>query len=95
MMLEKAAHDLLKLATDGAGDGLGGVDVGVESGRVVLDLLHGEASTGIHAVGHNTSLEGTLKAALAGTDGTTAGVGEGDTARLVSNALRTMVSCID
>lgn len=71
---------LAELATEGAGDSLRGVDVGVVVGGVLLKLLELEADAGVlTALGNEASLEGTLEAALADADLAAAlGVGEGD-----------------
>lgn len=79
---------LVELATDGARDGLGGVHVGVEGLGAVLNLLEGEASASVLAVADNTSLEGTLEAALAGADLVALGVGEGNAAANVNITTR-------
>lgn len=78
--------DLVELATDGTGNGLGGVDVGVEGLGALLNLLQGEAIAGVLALHDNTGLEGALEAALAGADLVTLGVGEGNATKRVSNA---------
>lgn len=69
----------MELATDGTRNSLGRVDVSVEGGGVLLDLLELEAeATVVGAVRLDTGLEGALEAALAGADGTALGVGERD-----------------
>lgn len=69
-----------KLAPDSTGDGQAGVHIGVERGRVVLDLLDVETIASIGAVDDQAGLEGALEAADAVLAALAGRVGESEAA---------------